>query len=162
MVCSGGIKKMNDINLKLIELPTIRQRINLIEAEMKKQNQLELRVENYFSLGVYARALYIPKNTILVGKIHKYPQLNFLMQGEMQVLVGEEVQQVGAPFIVNSPAGTKRIAQALSDCLWVTIHGTNLTNVDEIESHFIAQDEGEFLEFCNQLKIDDMQLDLQL
>lgn len=157
MVCS----RMN-INQQLIELLTIRQRVNAIEAEMKKQPQLNLKVENYFSLGVYARALYIPKGTILVGKIHKYPQLNFLMQGSMQVLVGEEVQQVTSPFIVNSPAGTKRIAQALEDCIWITVHGTNLTNVDEIESHFIAQDEDEFLEFCNQLKIDDMQLSLPL
>jgi len=150
------------INHQLLELPTIRQRVNAIEAEMKKQLQLELRHENYFSLGVYARALYIPKDTILVGKIHKYPQLNFLMQGTMQVLVGEEVKQITSPFIVNSPAGTKRIAQALTDCLWVTVHGTNLTDVDEIESHFIAQDEDEFQRFVEELKINDMQLSLQL
>ncbi len=154
--------KEQSINQQLLELPTIRQRVNAIEAEMKKQPQLELRHENYFSLGVYARALYIPAGTILVGKIHKYPQLNFLMQGTMKVLVGEEVKQISSPFIVNSPAGTKRIAQALTDCLWVTVHGTNLTDVDEIESHFIAQDEDEFQRFVEELKINDMQLALPL
>lgn len=153
---------IQSINQKLIELPTVRQRVNAIEAEMKKQPQLELRHENYFSLGIYARALYIPAGTILVGKIHKYPQLNFLMQGTMQVLVGEEVKQITAPFIVNSPAGTKRIAQVLTDCLWVTVHSTNLTDVDEIESHFIAQDEDEFQRFVEELKVNDMQLSLPL
>lgn len=151
-----------NINQQLLELPTIRQRVNAIEAEMKKQPQLELRHENYFSLGVYARALYIPKDTILVGKIHKYPQLNILASGSMQVLVGEEVKQIEAPFIVNSPAGTKRIAKALSDCVWVTVHGTNLTDVDEIESHFIAQDEDEFQKFIDELNIPDMQLVLPI
>jgi hypothetical protein len=143
-------------------LNSTRAVVNSFEAEMKKQPQLELRHENYFSLGVYARALYIPKDTILTGKIHKYPQLNLLMQGAMQVLVGEEVKQIEAPFIVNSPAGTKRIAHALTDCLWVTVHGTNLTDVDEIETHFIAQDEDEFQRFVEELKTSDMQLDLPL
>lgn len=138
------------MNLELLELPTVRQRINAIEAEMKKQPQLNLHHENYFSLGVYARALYIPKGTILVGKIHKYPQMNFLMQGSMSVLVGEEVKTVIAPFIVCSPAGTKRIAKALEDCLWVTVHGTNLTDVNEIEQYFIAQDEDEYKKFSEQ------------
>lgn len=142
--------------------PSIRDKVNAIEAEMKKQPQLDLRVENYFSLGIYARALYIPKDTILVGKIHKYPQLNLLMQGSMQVLVGEEIQTVTAPFIVSSPAGTKRIAKALSDCLWVTVHGTHLTDVDEIEQHFIAQDEEEFQRFCAEVKEGEKQRQLDL
>ena len=150
------------LSQRLLEIPTIRSRVNAIEAEMKKQPQLELRVENYFSLGVYARALYIPKDTILVGKIHKYPQLNFLMQGSMSVLVGEEIQTVSAPFIVASPAGTKRIAKALEDCIWVTVHGTNLTSVDEIEQHFIAQDEDDFQKFVEEHSIRDMQLALPL
>lgn len=150
------------LSQRLLEIPTIKQRVNAIEAEMKKQPQLELRHENFFSLGVYARALYIPKDTILTGKIHKYPQLNLLMQGIMQVLVGEEVKQIEAPFIVNSPASTKRIAHALTDCLWVTVHGTNLTDVDEIETHFIAQDEDEFQRFVEELKTSDMQLSLSI
>ena len=129
---------------------SLRDKTFLAEAEMKKLPQLDLKFDNFFSLGVYARQLYIPKNTTLVGKIHKYENLNILAQGDMSVLIGNEIVRIKAPFTVVSPPGTKRIAYAHEDCVWITVHGTHETNLDRIEQEFIAQDEKEYLEFCRQ------------
>ncbi len=122
------------------------------ENYLKQLPQRELRVEHHFSFGVYARVLYIPANTILTGKLHKYPQINLLRQGDISVLVGDKVKRLKAPFVVASPAGTKRIAYVHTDTVWVTVHGTSLSNVDEIERLFIAQNEQEYLDFvrCTQ------------
>lgn len=90
---------------------------------------------------------------MLTGKIHKYPQLNILLKGEMSVLVGDEVKRISAPFTVVSEAGTKRIALAHTDCIWLTIHGTHETDLEVIENFFIAQSEQEYLEYCGQLKL---------
>lgn len=111
--------------------------------------RIELKVEHNFSLGVYARVLYIPKGVTLTGKMHKYPQINLLRQGDISVLVGEKVKRLKAPFVVASPAGTKRIAYTHSDAIWVTIHGTELQDLKEIEQTFIVQDEQEYLEFIS-------------
>lgn len=134
------------------DLP-IRDRVNFAEKLMKQLPQRELKVEHNFSFGVYARILYIPADTILVGKLHKYPQINLLRQGCLSVLVGEEVKKLKAPCVVASPAGTKRIAQVHLDTIWVTIHGTYLRDVGQIEDYFIAQDDKDYLDFMRQKNV---------
>lgn len=128
-------------------------KVLLLEDLMRQEPQVELKVIHHFSYGIYARELHIPAGIMLTGKIHKYPQFNILTKGRMQVLVGEEVREIVAPFPVASEAGTKRIAIALEDCIWMTIHGTKLTDVDEIESFFIAETYQDYLEFRGQLKL---------
>jgi hypothetical protein len=139
---------MNELALKtlLTDLST-RDKVNIIESELKKFDQLELEVKHYFSLDVYVRELYIPKDTILVGKIHKYTNLNIMTKGELSVLVGDEVQRVKAPFKVISPPGTKRIAYAHEDTIWMTILGTSETDVAKIENHFTAESEQDYIQF---------------
>lgn len=128
----------------MIEL-SIRDKVNLLEAEMKKREQIDLPVKHHFSHGVYARELFIRAGTLLTGKIHKYEQLNIMSQGELLVLVGEDVKHIKAPFTIVSPPGTKRIAYALTDTVWTTIHGTAETDVDKIEAHFTADSEEDYL-----------------
>ena len=128
---------------------TTREKVLLAEAFLKEQPQLDLKVVHHFSKDVYARELHIPADTILTGEIHKFENLNILSKGRMQVLTENGVQEVEAPFTIVSPAGTKRIAYTLTDCIWTTIHGTNETDVDIIKNTFIAKSEKEWLDFCN-------------
>lgn len=111
--------------------------------------QIELKIEHHFSLGIYARTMYMPKNAVVVGKLHKYPQLNILSQGEVTVRSDNEVKRVIAPYIYSAPAGIKRILYAHEDVVWTTILGTNETNIEKIEQYFIAETEQEYIDFCN-------------
>jgi len=129
---------------------SIREKVNLIEKEMKQMPQLEIPVKHYFSEGVYAREITIPAGAIVVGKLHKHQNLNILTKGVIEVLVDEEIKLLIAPAVVVSPPGTKRIARALEDATWITIHGTHETDLDKIEDYFIAQSEEEYLEFISQ------------
>jgi hypothetical protein len=133
--------------------PILRETVLRAEAKMLDLPQLDLPVTHYFSKGVYARALFIPKGTVLTGKIHKYAQLNILSQGEISVLTEDGIKRVKAPFHVVSPPGTKRIAYAHEDCVWTTIHGTDETDLEKIEEQFIAQTEQEYLTFCKALEL---------
>lgn len=119
------------------------------EAILKQAPQVELKVIHHFSKGVYARELHIPAGIILTGEIHKFTNLNILSKGKIQVLVGDAIQEIEAPFTIVSPAGTKRIARTLTDCVWTTIHGTDEVDLNIIEKTFIAKSEQEWLEFCN-------------
>ncbi len=129
---------------------SMREKVFKAEALMLQMPQRELEVKHYFSQGVYARELYIPKDTILVGKLHKYKQLNILSKGDISVLIDEEVKRIQAPFTVVSPAGTKRIAYTHEDSVWLTIHGTEETNLDLIEEIFTASSEQDYLDFINR------------
>lgn len=139
-----------DSNTKISGLP-IRDKIFAAEAAMKQMPQIELSVNHYFSKDVYARELFIPKGVTLVGKIHKFQNLNIMTKGRMLLSDGScETIEVVAPFIIVSPAGTKRIAHALEDTIWITVHGTDKTDVETIENTFVAQSEQEYIEFCRQ------------
>jgi hypothetical protein len=126
-----------------------RQAVFDIERLMRQAPQVELKVKHYFSKGVYARELHIPAGVILTGEIHKFENLNILSQGKIEVLTEKGMQEVEAPFTIVSPAGTKRIARAITDCIWTTIHGTDENDLNIIEKTFIAKSEQEWLEFRN-------------
>lgn len=131
----------------------MREKVFAIEAEMRKHDLLDLPVRHFFSQGVYARELFIPKGTLLTGQIHKYQQLNIMSQGEMSVLTEDGVVRVKAPFTIVSPPGTKRIAYAHEDSVWTTIHGTDETDLEKIEAHFIAKSDEEFRAFIEQTNV---------
>lgn len=124
------------------------------EELLKQQPQLDLKVTDHFSHGVYARELFIPAGTILTGEIHKHSNLNILLTGKIKVSIGDEIELIVAPFIVVSPPGTKRVAETLTDCIWITIHGTFETDVDKIRNEFIANSYPEWLEFSNQRQLE--------
>ena len=135
--------------------PVYREQVNKIEALMKQMPQVEIPVTHHFSLGLYARTIYIPAGATVVGKLHKYPQLNILAKGKLLVSVDDGINLLEAVKIISSPAGTKRIAHAVEDSIWITVHSTDETDLDKIEEHFIAQSEEEYLEFiqANQLTL---------
>lgn len=125
-----------------------REQVSRAEDYLRQFPQVEMPLTHHFAHRTYARELFIPKDTVLTGKIHKYSQFNILLSGELSVLVEGEVRRIKAPFRVVSPAGTKRIAYAHEDSVWITVHGTEETDLEVIERTFIAQDEQEFVEFC--------------
>lgn len=68
----------------------------------------------------------------------------------MQVLTEDGIQEVSAPFIVVSPAGTKRIAYAVTDCVWTTILGTRETDPEKIEKEFVLKTKEAYLKWHSQ------------
>lgn len=134
-----------------MNLPSVGNRDKAIafEAILKQQPQVELKVIHHFSKNVYARELHIPAGVIVVGEIHKFKNLNILSKGKIQLATEDGLIEFEAPFTVVSPEGTKRVAKAITDCVWTTIHGTEETDVANIEKAFIAKSEVEWLEFCN-------------
>lgn len=128
-----------------------RDKVFVIEDMMREMPQIKIPVRHFFSPGVYAREIQIPRGAVITGKIHKFAQLNILSLGDMSVMTEDGIKRVKAPFTIVSPPGTKRIAYAHEDCVWTTIHGTEETDLDKIESHFIAQDDGEYIAHCKKL-----------
>lgn len=133
---------------------SMREKLERFEAEMFKLGTIEIPVKHYFSQGVYAREITIPKGTVLTGKIHKYSQLNILSKGDISVLTEEGIKRVQAPFAIVSPPGTKRVAYAHEESVWTTVHGTEERDLEKIEAHFIAQNNAEYLAFREMLKLE--------
>lgn len=132
----------------IVIAPDLREKVFKLEGAMRAMDQVEIPIKHHFSQGVYAREMTVPKGVTVVGKIHKYEQLNILSAGEVLVVTDEGVQHVKAPFTMVAPPGAKRAFYALEDSVWTVIHGTDEKDVEKIEMQFIAQSELEYKEFC--------------
>lgn len=121
------------------------RKVDALESGIRTLPVVEMPVVNHFSVGLYARELHIPAGTVLTGKVHKHQNLNILSQGDISVFLEDgSVLRVQAPYTVVSPPGTRRAAYAHTDVVWTTIHATELTDVAEIERHFICQTPGDY------------------
>ncbi len=116
----------------------IREKINHLESEMMKAPQLEIKTTHYFSNGIYAREIFIPKGTLLTGKIHKTEHMNICSQGDISVLTEDGIKRIKAPFTMSCRPGTKRVGYAHEDTVWTTIHGTHETDLKMLENELIA------------------------
>lgn len=126
--------------------PSLRADILSFENEMRKVQGVELGdnekcpLKHTFADGVYVREIFIPKGTLIVGKIHKHSHPNFLMKGEVSVVTESGgVERLKAPLSMISPAGTKRIVYAHEDTVWVTVHVTEERELEKIEEVVIAK-----------------------
>lgn len=89
---------------------------------------------------VYAREILLPAGLTIVGKIHKHAHLNMLMKGRVSVFTEKGREEFVGPLTMVSQAGTKRAVYAHEDTVWVTVHLTQSTNLEEIEAEIIAKD----------------------
>lgn len=132
---------MNEVSM------TTREKVFEIEKHIKEMPQVVITPVHHFSPGVCVREITIPAGTVLTGEIHKYTHLNILTKGDMSVLTEDGIVRVQAPFTVLSPPGTKRVAYTWTECVWTTILPTDLTDIAQLEDHFIARTEAEYLTF---------------
>ena len=137
-----------EIGQELVRRQTFRNKI--VEFEDKLNNselalsQKELHeknpVKHSFADGCYIREIFNPAGELLVTKIHKKEHPFFLMKGKMSILTEDGVKHIQAPHHGITKPGTKRIIYTHTDCVFVTVHATDKTDVDEIEKEVIAND----------------------
>jgi len=117
----------------------IRAKIDRIEAAMKQmEGQLDLPPVHHFSKGLYARELFIPKGTLIVGKIHKYECLNTML-GDISVLTEEGVKRLTGFHTFTSAPGVKRVGYTHKDTIWICYHASEETNLEKLEDELIAK-----------------------
>ena len=137
-----------EIGQELVRRQTFRNKI--VEFEDKLNNselalsQKELHeknpVKHSFADGCYIREIFNPAGELLVTKIHKKEHPFFLMKGKMSILTEDGVKHIQAPHHGITKPGTKRIIYTHTDCVFVTVHATDKTDVDEVEKEVIAND----------------------
>jgi len=127
-----------------------RRKLERLDAAVLSQPQVEMPAKHHFSHGVYARELFIPKDTVLTGRIHKRSQINILAKGEISVLTENGIERIKAPATIVSPPGTKRAGYAHEDTIWITVCGndTGSTDPDELEADLTALTYQEYEAHC--------------
>ncbi|MDH4235620.1 MAG: hypothetical protein OEW25_01985 [Nitrospira sp.] len=136
IVAAGGTIQKDD---------RIRHNIVQLEQNMrtfKQEHGLpdpECPLTHTFAPGIYARTIFIPKGTLVVGKIHKHAHLNMLVEGAVVVATEDGSVVYQAPRLMTSKAGTKRVLYTYTNTRWTTFHVTEKTDPEEIEEDIIAK-----------------------
>ena len=97
-------------------------------------------VTHGFADGLYTRQADILADQILIGKVHLKSHTFFLLAGSMDILSEGGSVRVDAPYQGITPAGTQRIVRTITDCIFTTVHATDLTDPDEIEAELTSPD----------------------
>ena len=137
--------------IKITEKYDLKHSLDFEEAwevtqELRKRKEYRNRVDKVnptkhsFADGCYIREIFNPAGEIIVTKIHKKEHPFFLMKGNMTILTENGFEYREAPYHGITYPGTKRVIYTHTDCLFVTVHVTNETDLEKIEEEVIAKD----------------------
>jgi hypothetical protein len=125
--------KYNDAETKPVRLLITKIKDALLELP----DQIEMTTTHEFVKGLYIRRLFIPKGTLLVGKIHKQECINVVEQGDIAILTETGAMRVKAGFTIVSPAGIQKLGYANEDTVFTNIFRTDVTDIDQIEQELV-------------------------
>lgn len=137
-------------NVQVVPRLPVRDAIRRLEQEILECVPAEMPVAHFFAEGLYARSLSIPKNCVLTGAIHKHEHINILAKGDITVVTDDGPRRIQAPYVMVSRPGTKRAGFAHEDCVWVTVHACEETEVDKAEVALVTNDYDEWLRIEQQ------------
>ena len=114
--------------------------------ENRKLTHHFTEIDNEHNCCLYGREMFMPKGTLVVGKIHKRQGLNFLLKGKIYVATEFGKQWYTAPCIIKGEANVKRVVLAVEDSIFVNVHLTKYSgeeNLDKVEEDIVAVDYSE-------------------
>lgn len=129
-----------------------RDQINRLQAEMVNMPQAEMTTEHLFSPGMYMRKVFRPAGTLIVGKVHKEPHFFLCAMGEIVAWTETGMRTLRAGDVIESKPGTKRVTLAVTDAIGITIHRTDETDLNEIETQLIEPDLTALFDSSNNVK----------
>lgn len=115
----------------LQSVPTRGQIIKLQEA-MATLQCAQPEPRHFFAPGMYLRELLVPAGMLIVGKSHKTIHFFMVLKGRAEVISEFDRKVVEAGHISVSLPGIKRVALALEDTQFVTVH-VNASDTHDLE-----------------------------
>jgi len=121
---------------------------SMIDSGMAQSALEDCTLKHYFTpkdekygCSTYAREIFLPKGSFVIGKIHRHQHLNFISKGKVKVFTEFGEKYFEAPCTFVSEVGLKRAVYAEEDTIWTTVHLTafeNESDLEQIEREVIA------------------------
>ena len=137
------IKRTTIAEIFASDIP-IREKIFQLESFLLQLPQADMPLIHRFADGLYSREIFIPRGTLLTGRIHKVEHFCIINKGDVSVLTEDGVKRFVAPSVFVSRAGIKRVIYAHEDTTWMTIHACKETDVEKIENLLTTNSYEEF------------------
>lgn len=119
---------------------TYDELLDRVELQMHEIGSSEFDTSGFLCDGLYVRSIYIPAGSYLTSLVHKSDHPFILSTGSIRIFTQDGGEQVlNAPYIDITPAGTRRFAYAITNCLWTTIHKVNGRTEEDIRKEVILE-----------------------
>lgn len=128
-------------------------KIESLEDAMLHIDHIEVEPVHRFSDGLYARELTIPAGHIIIGHRHRHETMNILLRGKIRVMIDGRTRELSAPHVVMSAAGTRKVAYAVEETVWLNVHPNpdNERDLEKLEARYIEKS-ASFLEYEAEIK----------
>jgi len=146
LVMRGKIQKLED------NLLALANDVDIVAGDNEGQGNKLAPLKHTFADGVYVRQMSIPKDTAVVGKIHKRDHIWFLLEGCISVATENKIEEYEAPCYVASTGGSKRVILAIEDSIFINIHPnpSNTQDLIELEKYNVALDYEEYEQYIKK------------
>lgn len=108
--------------------------------QMPDQLNADALTSHHFCAGLYARELFIPAGTTVVGKQHREQNFFVLLKGALLMAGPGGPVEIRAPYMVVTQPGDKRAVFALEDSLCMNFHPNpdDERDLDRLEARYIT------------------------
>ncbi len=108
---------------------------NLSTKKMKTCSMQEIvKTEHNFSDGVYIRTVTMVADSLVLGARHKTRHMNIISKGKVTFSIDGIMTTVEAPCMFESGGGDSKVLYNHDEVVWSTIHVTDETDIDILES----------------------------
>ncbi len=131
---------LDQVGVKFTNPLQVRKDILDLEAAMELASDylIKFKTTHRFINGIYAREVFIPKGSLLIGRIHKHACISIMNSGDKSTLSEDGAARIKAPFATISKPGIKRVGYAHEDTIWTTIHATNERDLKKVEDELFC------------------------
>lgn len=86
---------------------------------------LDLHIKHYFSSGLYAKQMHIPKGYVVGTHKHKFSHISVLGSGSVIVETDNSSKEYTSPACIEILANVEHRITALENVTWFCIHATD-------------------------------------
>jgi hypothetical protein len=126
-------------------LPLTAEKVDSVIDAVLQMPQVECPVKHYFAPGVCIREMFMPAGSLVIGHLHRFPDMNIMLTGRITLLKDDgSVAELRAPqTFIGNPNGRK-IAYVHEDCIWQNVFPTEERDVEKVEDLFLDKSNKSF------------------
>lgn len=120
---------------------TWRQKVAVMVRGLGSLPQVECPLKHYFLPGIYIREIFMPADTVVIGKIHKTKHFNIIQKGKVLLISEYDKKVLEGPCTFESDIGVQKLLYIYEDTIWSTVHLTENTDLESLEAELIEPDD---------------------
>ncbi len=114
------------------------EQVTYLVNEMAKLPQIPCPLKHHFAPGLYLREIFMPADTIVIGRVHKTEHFNILVKGACLIVHDDgSREELRAPMVFVSKAGVQKVLHIIEDMIWMTTHVSDETDLETLDAMLV-------------------------